>query len=361
MRLWSRMSGSPGVRVLLAGLLLAGVSVTVSAQAVAAGPAPVAAVPEKMAEPSIAEWLMRMHEGSRKRSYIGVFVVSSGNTMSSSRIWHVCDGDQQVERVEALSGAPRSTFRHNDRVVTFLPESKTALIERRESLGVFPDLLKSADSSIARFYTAKRLGTAERVAGLDAELVVLKPKDGLRYGYRIWTEKASGLVVKLQTLDADGSVLEQAAFSELQLDAPVQMAKLTHMMGQTQGYKVHTEELQKTTPQAEGWEMKDPVAGFEPMSCHLRPPPRATATAAPEGAARGTVQWVFSDGLATVSLFVEPFDPARHTQEAMGQMGATRMMTRRISDKGGSWWLTAVGEVPQRTLAAFAQGLVRSR
>ncbi len=345
----------PGARTLVACAVL-WMAHTAGAQAPAGATSyTVAAADARMAEPGIAEWLMRMHEASRRRAYIGVFVVSSANNISSARIWHVCDGDQQIERVESLTGTPRSTFRHNDAVITFLPDSKTALSERRESLGLFPDLLKSADSSIARFYSAKRLGV-ERVAGVDADMVVLKPKDASRYGYRIWTEKTSGLVVKLQTMDVDGTVLEQAAFSELQLDAPVSMAKLSRMMGQTKGYKVERQELVKTTPQAEGWELKEPVAGFEPMSCHMRP------VGGTEGAqSRSTMQWVFSDGLASVSLFVEPLDPARHVQEGTTRMGATRMLVRRVADKSGDWWLTVVGEVPQATLAAFAQGLARSR
>ena len=86
----------------------------------------------KYAERSISEWLMRMHEASRLRSYVGTFVVSSNTgSMSSARIWHACDGDLQVERVESLTGAPRSTFRRNDEVVTFLPESRVVRTEKR--------------------------------------------------------------------------------------------------------------------------------------------------------------------------------------------------------------------------------------
>jgi sigma-E factor negative regulatory protein RseB len=74
------------------------------------------------------------------------------------------------------------------------------------------------------------------------------------------------------------------------------------------------------------------------------------------------VQWVFSDGLATVSLFVESFDRQRHLQEGAVAMGATQTLTRRLGSKGdGGWWLTAVGEVPIQTLQAFAQGLERRR
>ncbi|MEO6016971.1 MAG: sigma-E factor regulatory protein RseB domain-containing protein, partial [Polaromonas sp.] len=186
---------------------------------------------------SINDWLMRMHEASRKRAYIGTFVVSSGGTMSSAKIWHVCEGNQQMERVETLTGAPRSIFRHNDQVVTFMPDHKVVRSEKRESPGMFPTLLQSTDGHIADFYKIRQDGV-ERVAGVEADVIMLLPKDTMRFGYRVWTEQKTGLVVKLQTLDADGKVLEQAAFSELQLDAPVRMDKLLQMMGKVDGYRV---------------------------------------------------------------------------------------------------------------------------
>src|SRR5207253_395023 len=82
------------------------------------------------------------------RSYVGTFVVSSiGGGMSSARIWHAQEGDVQVERVEALTGAPRSVFRRNEQVVTFFPEAHVVRTERRESLGLFTSLLKSSESA----------------------------------------------------------------------------------------------------------------------------------------------------------------------------------------------------------------------
>ncbi len=308
----------------------------------------------KAADRSIDDWLMRMHNASRKRAYAGTFVVlSSSGSMSSARIWHVCDGEQQMERVESLTGTPRSTFRRNDQVVTFLPDSKVARAEKRESLGLFPNLLKSSDSAIPDFYAAQQVGS-ERVAGFDADVVQLRPKDSLRFGYRIWSEKKTGLVVKLQTLDTEGRVLEQAAFSELQLDAPVKMDKLAQMMGNTEGYRVEKPELQKTTAAAEGWTLKNLVAGFKLMSCYKRP-------SAGSAASDNTLQCIFSDGLASVSLFVEPYDRQRHGQEVLLAMGATQTLTRHLGDKPGGWWLTAVGEVPSQTLRSFAQSLERKK
>ena len=301
---------------------------------------------------SVGEWLMRLHEASRQRAYLGTFVVSSAaGALSSARIWHVCDGEQQMERIETLTGAPRSIFRRNDQVVIFLPEAKVARTEKQESLSLFPSLLKSGDHAIPEFYSVRQTGS-DRVAGFDADIVQFVPKDNLRFGYRIWSEKKTGLVIKLQTLDATGRVLEQAAFSELQLDAPVKMEKLAQMMASTEGYKLEKAEMVKTSAAAEGWSLRSSVPGFRPMSCFKRPAPGGRP------AADSTVQWIFSDGLASVSLFVEAFDRQRHGQEGVMAIGATQTLTRHLGDKGsGEWWLTAVGEVPRQTLEVFAQGL----
>jgi sigma-E factor negative regulatory protein RseB len=318
-----------------------------AATAVGLAPAQAVRSPDVRAvrgERTVSEWLTRMHDASRQRSYIGTFVVSSSNgAMSSARIWHACDGQRQVDRVESLSGAPRSTFRRDDEVLTFMPETRTVRSERREALGGFPELLKPDEGAIPEFYSAQRIG-GERVAGFEADIVQLSPKDGLRFGYRIWSEKKSGLVVKLQTVDGEGKVLEQAAFSELQLDAPVRMDKLSQMMAVPEGWRIEKPEAVKTTAAAEGWGLKNQVAGFKAMSCYKRP-------------TEGALQWIFSDGLASVSLFVEDYDRQRHLQEGVFSSGATNTLTRRVQD----WWVTAVGEVPAQTLRAFALSLERRK
>lgn len=309
--------------------------------------APQTAASAKTEDRSVSEWLARMHAASRRRAYVGTFVVTAGGVMSSARIWHVCDGEQQMERVESLTGAQRRTFRRNDQVMTFLPESRVALSEKRDSLGLFPNLLHSNDSSIAQFYRVKVAGS-ERVAGFAADVVQLSPTDKLRFAYRVWTEKKTGLVVKLQTLDANGLVLEQSAFSELQLDAPVSMAKMNQMMANTGGYQVEKLEMVKATAADEGWALKNEVPGFKSMSFFKRSVGSPT-----DGRHEKTLQWIFSDGLASVSLFIEAFDPRHHTQPGSAALGATYTLTRRIGD----WWLTAVGEVPPQTLVIFSQGL----
>ena len=318
------------------------------------GLAPVAA--QAQAEPDIQAWLLKAHDASRERAYMGTFVVSAGTSMASARIWHICDGTQQMERIETLNGPQRATFRKDDQVVTFYPDTKLAVSEKRESLGMFPNLLRNADSDIGNYYQLKRMGT-ERVVGLEADVAQLLPKDKLRFGYKVWTDRKTGLVLRVQTLDAQGKVLEQSAFSELQMDAPVSMAKLASLMAATDGYRVVHPEMQRVEAKSRGWTLTHSVAGFKPIACFQRTAGDAGATLAGQGASEN-LQWIFSDGLAHVSLFLSQSNGRRNAREGTADMGgATQSLTRRLGD----WWLTAVGEVPLATLNSFADALERSK
>ena len=300
----------------------------------------------------VAQWVERMHSAPCQKSYSGTFVVLAANgAMSSSRILHACDGQQQMERVESLSGMPRIIFRRNDEVRTFLPQTRSVRADRREDAGLFPRVPIVSGTSIARFYSARLLGQ-DRVAGFLADVVWFKPVDSLRFGYRLWSERETGLVVKLQTLGADGRVLEQAAFTELDLSSAVRVEELSRMMDATEGYKMFAPVVVKTSAQAEGWTLRQSVAGFVPVGCHRRSV--SDAEDAPS-----VLQCLYSDGLASVSLFLEPFDAEHHpSKPQFSGMGATQLFAQHVPP---DVWITAVGEVPLQTLRLFAGQLVRAR
>lgn len=298
---------------------------------------------------SLNDWLIRWHEASKRRAYTGTFVVSTPQTMSSAKIWHVCDGQQQLERVDALTGPARTTLRRNDDVVTFIPESKLSVTEKRESLTTFPAILQSSTPTLGEHYTLKSSTHSDRVAGFEVDVVEVQARDEFRFGYRVWSERKTGLILKLQTLDAQGRILEQVAFSELQLDAPVKTGDLLRAMKQRAGYSAQKIDLTRTTPQAQGWRLKQSVPGFATVACHLRgPAPQADM-------GPSALQWVLSDGLASVSAFIERFDPSQHTQESQMVTGSTHSLSRRYEQ----YWVTWVGEVPLKTLARFASALER--
>ena len=137
------------------------------------------------------------------------------------------------------------------------------------------------------------------------------------------------------------------------------------MMGKVSGYREERPVLVKTTAKAEGWMLRGTVPGFQPISCYKRPAASALSIASGNiglGAVSAVnadepMQWIFSDGLASVSLFVEPFDRQRHDKETSAVMGATQSISKQL----GSYWLTVMGEVPLQTLRLFAIGLERKK
>ena len=343
-----------------------------------------------------AQWLTRLRQATRVPAYTGTYVVwSGGERLASSRIWRVSQGNMQVERVDALSGPPRSicrvTDRHGSRVETFLPEQRVLRIDRNSKLGRggFPNLPDAGRGVLPANYYDARQGRQERVAGLMADVVRFVPRDDLRYGYRVWSEQRTGLAIKLQTLDARGRVLEQAAFSDLVFDVPLNplalLGEVRRGMNHGPGWQVERVAHTPTTAMAEGWQIGEPndqpVPGFVLQHCYRQPAPARAAGAVvgdipagtpatgdsankSQGTMTGWFQCVFSDGLAAVSVFIEPDGAARYQSDREGSYpseldaawGATHLLARRAGDTG---WVTVVGEVPPPTLKRFAAGVSR--
>ena len=217
---------------------------------------------------------------------------------------------------------------------------------RRNSRALSPTLPRPDSEAVRPHYRA-RLVARDRVAGQEADVLWLAPRDGLRFGYRLWMARPSGLVVKLQTLGLRGQVLEQAAFSQIDFEAPPTVPQLAAQMDDLHGFRLLAVPLVKTTAREAGWQLRRPVAGFQPGDCYRR------AAAVQDKVPMPPLQCIFSDGLATVSLFFEPYDAARHGGEPRRMdMGATQTLALRAA--GGATWLTAVGEVPQETLRMLA-------
>lgn len=291
-------------------------------------------------------WLMRIHAAADRQSFQGTFVVSAAGVVSSSRIAHYCVGGDQFERIEALDGQARQVLRHNDTVYTFWPATRSVLIERRDLIATFPALLQGSASRIEGFYEMRTAGV-ERMAGRDAELLLLRARDKLRFGYRLWADKATGLLLRVEVLGEQAEVLESSAFSDVTIGVKPQPDSVLQAMGRVDGYRIVRATLAPARLGEEGWALRLPVPGFEQVSCVKRP------LDSPSGDDRDpaveVLQAIFSDGLTHVSLFIEPYHPARHRRSMLTSIGATHTLMRRHGD----WWVTTVGDVPGATLRQF--------
>ena len=309
----------------------------------------------------VRTWLTRIHEAASRHNFQGTFIVSSGGTASSARIAHYCEGSNQFERSETLDGQQRLVYRHNDTVHTVWPSGKLVLIEQRSLTASFPALLQAGDDRIADFYEVRPQGV-ERVAGRTANVLSVRPKDGLRYGYRLWADQASGLLLRADTMGERNEVLESSAFSEVAIDVKAQPDSVIGPMKKLDGYRVSRPAMVTTRLGAEGWLLRQPPPGFKEVSCvkrpmdaALTPTPAPATTPAAVGNDPQVLQAIYSDGLTYVSVFIEPFNAQRHTRPLLAAVGPMQTLMQQQGD----WWVTVVGEVPAATLRVFAKALER--
>jgi sigma-E factor negative regulatory protein RseB len=261
------------------------------------------------------------------------------------------DGAERFERLEVLDGRARVQYRHNDVVMTVWPGAKLAVFEPRDPVAAFPALAVAAVLRPQDHYELRRVGQ-DRVAGREADVLLVTPRDGLRFAQRWWADRDSGLLLRADMLGPQGDVLESAAFIDVQMLGRQTPEAVLGPMKRLEGLRVVRPQPSKTQLDAEGWQVARSVAGFQQISCHRRP-----LDAGGEGPPVQVLQSVFTDGLAHVSVFIEPYDAGRHRQGMRTTMGATNTVMHRRGD----WWITVVGEVPMATVLQFDSLLERRR
>jgi sigma-E factor negative regulatory protein RseB len=321
-------------------------------------PAAAGAAPEPASLADARAWLARIHAAANTGNYQGTMVLSAGGTMSSSRVWHFAVGEQTFEQLEALDGRQQRILRHNDVVHTLWPQTRVAVLEKREALAAWSTTPQAVDPQALDQYELRREGEA-RIAGRSAAVFLLEPRDALRYAQRLWADQATGLMLRADVMGlisaagAARAVLESTAFSEIAIGVKPQPEIVTQAMlddRKKTDYRVVRPQQQRTSLEAEGWVLAAPVPGFKLAGCVRRGMDTA-------GDDAPVLQAVFTDGLTHVSLFVEQYKPQHHRADMQSQQGASAtLMMRR-----GEHWVTAVGDVPAATLRLFAAALERKR
>lgn len=316
-------------------------------------PGGVSAQPEAWASIDARAWFARIHAAASGRNYQGTMVFTTGGVVSSSRVAHYCIGDQVYERLEALDGRQRQVFRHNDLVHTVWPQTGVVVVERRlQQLGL-PSMTQSVEPRALEQYELRADGR-DRIAGREAVVLQLLPRDELRFAQRIWADQETGLLLRADVIGPSRTVLESSAFSEVEIDVRPQPDSVLLPIRRTDGLRVVRPTQVPTQLEAQGWAIARPVPGFRLASCVRRTadPRPSSDDAAPRPE---VLQAVFSDGLTHVSLFIEPYDAGRHRKAIQAQFGATHSLAGRRGD----FWITAMGDVPRGTLRQFFDALER--
>lgn len=289
-------------------------------------------------------WLERIAVAGQRLNYSGTFTYQSRGMFETSRIAHSVDAAGEHERLEVLDGSPREVIRSGDEVRCVLPDQKLVIVDQPGGRRAFPARLPASFGSLAESYRIRK-GDAGRVAGYEAQSIILEPRDDLRFGHVLWADAQSGLLLKSRMLDERGEVIEQFAFSDVRIGGTVDREQLKSRFSLEPDWRVVNARGSGVPKDEVGWVLRSALPGYTLMSVMKRP----------LGRDRGEViHMVYGDGLAAISVFIEPqgtHGPA--SASATLATGAINVFKRSLNGH----LITALGEVPSRAVRRVAEGI----
>lgn len=288
--------------------------------------------------------LRRIQAAAQKLDYSGTFTYQQGGFMQSSRLTHVVDGTGEHERLEILDGVPTEFIRHNEEVQCLIPDKQLILVEDRPARERFPGVLLGSVEALGDRYRLSVKPEPQRVADRDCQQISLTPVDADRYGYLLCADVESGLLLKAKTVDAAGEVLEQLAFTSLTVGAGVDRSKLKSKW-QTKDWTVQRTRVTPIDLASLGWTVGE-VAGFH----------KVTEVKRSMGDRADVKQLVLADGMAAISVFIEPATDMHPQVSGSSSRGAIHVFGRRY----GEYWLTVLGEAPPATVRKVADSIVHN-
>lgn len=307
----------------------------------------VAAMPAYSAEqePDPQFLLNEMSKASRGLNYDGVFVYRLGKQMDTMRIIHKSGEDGVYQRLVSLTGHAREVIRDKDNVKCYFPEDKSVVVEESRLGKLISSYIPTPVQTISEFYSFEIAGE-DRIAGMEAWIINVRPNDKYRYGYQLWIDKESKLLLKSELKNQLGVTLEQIMFTQLNILEYVDEALLepsTSAKGYT-WYSTKENKTEVSDVNAKHWKATWMPAGFA-MSEHAKEP-MVTSEMPVE-------HLVYSDGLAMVSVFVEKVQKQPNISDGPAKFGGVNAYATHTD----GYQITAVGEVPKATVKQMADSV----
>lgn len=289
-------------------------------------------------------WLDRMNRAVEELNYEGTFVHVLGSNTETMHIIHRNHGGRISERLVSLDGVGREIIREADIVRVILPDQRLVLLETRQDPSPLVSALPNYSAELEPHYEFTLYDTA-RVAKRPVQVVGIKPKDEYRYGHMLWLDRETAMPLKSALQDESGNVIEQILFTQIQYSDFIPASAL-HPAIDTEGFTF----------------LRSPE---EPISADFVPP-EFRASMLPQGFRLSAVtqsaiavsdhpvaHLVYSDGLATVSVFIEDPETSTEVAEGFSRVGSTNAYSMTLDGRK----VTAIGEVPQQTVRSIAMSL----
>ncbi len=292
------------------------------------------------------QWLERMSEALATRNYEGRFFHLRDSRSESMRIYHRVDKGKVTERLVSLDGSGREIIRNQSEVVCYLPDRRTVLVEKRTDDNTLLAAVPAYNEELEAHYNIER-GPFTKALGRRTQVINVTPRDQFRYGYRLWLDDETAMPLKSQLCDREGNVIEQILFAELNFRDRIPADSLKPSVS-GEGFRWIRQDVQPqlAAGQVAGWGVIRLPAGFRLTAWRIQ---------LMAGSNVPVQHLVYSDGLASVSVFIEPADPQAQPMRGLAKVGAAFAFSRAMDGHQ----VTAVGEVPPVTLEAIAAGVTK--
>ncbi len=302
--------------------------------------------PAALAGTDARVWLERMAQALVERNYDGRFIHSTETQSETMRIVHRNQGGKIIERLVSLDGLGREYIRTNSEVTYYMPDKRAVLVESRADSDALLTLIPEYQPGLEAYYDIST-GPTTKVLERKAQLVTVQPRDQYRYGYRLWLDAETAMPLKSQLFDRQGKVVEQMAFAELALREHVADRDVSPGVN-AGGYEWTRHEVRRRTVTQDvvGWRVTNLPPGFKLKVTRLQPV---------MGSNVPVRHLVYSDGLATVSMFIEQVAARDDNSTGLQKVGSAYAFH---SDVQG-YQITAVGEVPAVTVKSMVSSLTR--
>jgi sigma-E factor negative regulatory protein RseB len=302
-------------------------------------------------------WLEKMNQALATSNYDGTFFHVSGGRVETMRIVHRVRAGRVMERLQSLDGPGREFVRNNDELTCYLPDQHTVLVEPRQDRGPFLGSLPQFGADTNQYYRLEALPDA-RVLGRTAHVIAVNPKDQFRFGYRLWLDEKTAMPLKTQLCDSHGEILEQILFARLDMPKDIADSELAPAV-KTDGMRWVRQGPSHDAPSTglAGFRASELPPGFKLTVEGAQTIGSATAPAS---------HLVYSDGLATVSVFIEaqpppdaagsdaaPSAPAEAPMQGLARVGSGYAFSTVVQGHQ----VTAVGEVPALTVEFIAHSV----
>jgi sigma-E factor negative regulatory protein RseB len=284
--------------------------------------------------------LQKTAYAARELNYQGVFVYQNANHSRSVQITHMNNSGRELTRNVVLDGQQREVFSEGSDIVIFNAKSDKVVIEKRRGQNLFPAMLPTNLDTLKASYEAK-LGSIERVAGRDAQVIELIPHDGFRYTYKVWADTEFGLLLKMHLVEGN-KILEHIGFAQLSMLNTQNLDWFQPKIDLTKSYVM--EDATDVNHVTEDWIIANLPSGYRKIDHIQRMVP---------GKKMPVNQMIFSDGIASVSVFIEPMMKGMRPRMGHKLVGSTNMCANVID----GYQVIVVGEVPAQTVQQISRAV----